>query len=132
MKSYSFLYLSLLFFSCTSFSALAQKLWVISKDQILKDSLYNDSHLKVLNYSMKEFDALFFEFFQKKANPTLILSKKEFYSYTIKIAAFSDRLARLYPAQTAIAAESKKKWMAESYEDYLLYKASQKKIIVFL
>lgn len=99
----------------------------VSKDNGLKDSLYNANRVKVLNYSMKDFDALFFEFFQKKANPNLILSKKEFYSFTIKIAAFSDRLASLYPTQKEIAAESKKKWMSESYEDYLLYKASQKK-----
>jgi hypothetical protein len=100
---------------------------LVSKDNGLKDSLYNANRVKVLNYSMKDFDALFFEFFQKKANPNLILSKKEFYSFTIKIAAFSDRLASLYPTQKEIAAESKKKWMSESYEDYLLYKASQKK-----
>jgi hypothetical protein len=127
MKNPTVLYVFFLFLSCTSFSAMAQKPLAISKDQMLKDSLYNENRQKVLNYSMKEFDTLFFEFFQKKANPTLILSKKEFYSYTIKIAAFSDRLARLYPAQKEIAAESKKKWMSESYEDYLLYKASQKK-----
>ncbi|MEY4012588.1 MAG: hypothetical protein RIT22_1712 [Bacteroidota bacterium] len=127
MKNHSVLYLFLLFLSCISFSTLAQSQLVISKDQVLKDSLYNANRVKVLNYSMKEFDALFFEFFQKKANPNLILSKKEFYSFTIKIAAFSDRLASLYPTQKEIAAESKKKWMSESYEDYLLYKASQKK-----
>jgi len=127
MKNHTVLYLFLLFLSCTSFSTLAQSQLVISKDQVLKDSLYNANRVTVLNYSMKEFDALFFEFFQKKANPNLILSKKEFYSFTIKIAAFSDRLASLYPTQKEIAAESKKKWMSESYEDYLLYKASQKK-----
>lgn len=124
MKNRCFLFLSLIFIICVSFSALAQS---TTTDKVLKDSLYNENRGKVLNYSMKEFDALFFEFFEKRANPTIVLSKKEFYSYTIKIAAFSDRLASLYPAQKEIAAESKNKWMSETYEDYLLYKASQKK-----
>jgi hypothetical protein len=124
MKNRCFLFLSLIFIICVSFSALAQS---NTTDKVLKDSLYNENRAKVLNYSMKEFDALFFEFFEKRANPKIVLSKKEFYIYTIKIAAFSDRLARLYPSQKEIAAESKKKWMAESYEDYLLYKATQKK-----
>jgi hypothetical protein len=36
-------------------------------------------------------------------------------------------LAALYPDQKEIAAESKKKWFAENYKDYLVLKASQKK-----
>ena len=107
MKSHFLLFLIVIIFSCISFNARGQS--VISKDNSLKDSLYTANRGKVLNYSMKDFDALFFEFFQKKANPNLVLSKEEFYTYTIKIAAFSDRLARLYPSQKEMAAESKKK-----------------------
>jgi hypothetical protein len=128
MKKTSSLYLALVFFALISISALAQTEFDRnSQDVSLKDSLYNFNKSKVINYSMKEFDALFFEFFEKKANPNLLLSKNEFYTYTVKIAAFSDRLASLYPEQKQTASESKKKWMSESYEDYLLYKASQKK-----
>lgn len=76
---------------------------------------------------MKEFDRLFFEFSDKKSNPNLVLTKEEFYKYTIQIAIFSDRLAALYPDQKEVAAENKKKWFAENYEDYLLSKASPKK-----
>ena len=94
---------------------------------LLKETIYNENRVKVLNFSLKDFDALFFEFFDKKSEPNLVLTKEEFYKYTIQIAIFSDRLAALYPDQKEIAAESKKKWFAESYEDYLLSKASQKK-----
>jgi hypothetical protein len=44
---------------------------------------------------------------------------------TIKFAAFSDRLVKLYPKEQVVALEGKN--FAESYEDYLLSKASQKK-----
>ena len=50
---------------------------------------------------MKEFDALFFEFFNRKNDPNIILSKTEFYNYTVQIATFSDRLSSLYPDQKA-------------------------------
>lgn len=124
MKSPISFYLPFILLLFTSWFSFAQ---VPLKDKPLKDSLYNVNRRVVLNYSMKEFDALFFEFFQRKADPAIVLSRKEYYGYTVKIAAFSDRLASLYPAQKTTAAESKEKWMSETYEDYLLYKASQKK-----
>ncbi|MBZ4036323.1 hypothetical protein K6T82_16235 [Flavobacterium sp. 17A] len=76
---------------------------------------------------MKEFDALFFDFFSKKNNPDILLTKIEFYNYTVQIATFSDRLAHLYPEQKEVAAQNKENWLSESYEDYLESKASQKK-----
>ena len=105
----------------------AQEIKVSSNDAILKERIYQKNKKKVSNYSMKQFDALFFEFFDKKANADLILTKEEFYEYTIQIAIFSDRLASLYPEEKEIAEKNKKKWFAESYEDYLLSKKSQKK-----
>jgi hypothetical protein len=111
-----------------SFGALiAQEKKAGSSDDLLKDSLYVVNKVKVLNYSLKQFDHLFFEFSEKKSDSKSILTKSEFYNYTIQIAIFSDRLAALYPDQKQIAAENKKKWFAESYEDYLLSKASPKK-----
>ncbi|MGZ9735054.1 hypothetical protein [Flavobacterium sp. GNP002] len=119
---------SIVFFFTFSFWAVnAQEKNVKSNDMLLKEAIYNENRVKVLNFSLKEFDALFFEFFDKKSNPNLVLTKEEFYKYTIQIAIFSDRLAALYPDQKEIAAENKKKWFAENYEDYLLSKASQKK-----
>ena len=116
-----------LFFTLSFWSVNAQEKTVSGNDMLLKEAIYNENRVKVLNFSLKEFDALFFEFFDKKSNPNLVLTKEEFYKYTILIAIFSDRLAALYPDQKEIAAENKKKWFAENYEDYLLYKASKKK-----
>ena len=105
----------------------AQEIHVTDNDTLLKEEIYNENRVKVLNFSLKEFDALFFEFFNKKANPNLVLTKVEFYTYTVQIAIFSDRLVALYPDQKEMAAENKKKWFAEKYEDYSLSKATQKK-----
>jgi hypothetical protein len=95
-------------------------------DADLKEKIYNDNKAKVLNFSMKDFDHLFFEFSNKKAMTNLILTKEEFYKYTIQIAVFSDRLGILYPDQKEMAEASKKKWLTESYEDYLHSKQSQR------
>lgn len=96
-------------------------------DQLIQDSIYKSKKKKVLNFSMKEFDTLFFEYFNRKNDPNVVLTKKDFYNYTVQIATFSDRLSALYPDQKEVAAENKEKWLSESYEDYLQYKASQKK-----
>ena len=117
----------MLFFTFSFWSVNAQEKIVSDNDMLLKETIYNENRVKVLNFSLKEFDALFFEFFDKKSNLNLVLTKEEFYKYTIQIAVFSDRLAALYPDQKEIATENKKKWFAENYEDYLLSKASQKK-----
>ena len=113
----------LLIFSVTK----AQEIKVNDNEFLLKQRIYEKNKKKVLNYSMKQFDALFFDFSSKKASATQLLTKEEFYNYTIQIAIFSDRLASLYPEEKEIAEQNKKKWFAESYEDYLLSKESQKK-----
>lgn len=96
-------------------------------DEALKEAIYSQNKKAVLNYNIKQFDALFFEFFDKKRDPNVVLTKEEFYNYTMKIAVFSERLASLYPEQKQVAEDSKKKWMAENYEDYLLSKEIPKK-----
>jgi putative cell wall-binding protein len=118
---FSFLVLAI----CTNTYAQAKKLSV--DDRLLQDSIYKSNKKKVLNFSMKEFDALFFEYFSRKNDSKVILTKTEFYNYTVQIATFSDRLAHLYPDQKQVAAQNKEQWLSESYEDYLQYKASQKK-----
>jgi hypothetical protein len=105
----------------------AQDKKVNTADSLLKETIYNENKKKVANYSLKEFDALFFEFFEKKSNPDIVLTKEEFYTYTIKIAIFSDRLAVLYPKEKETAKNNKEKWFAENYQDYLLTKESSKK-----
>lgn len=96
-------------------------------DLLVQDSIYKITKKKVLNFSLKDFDNLFFEYFNRKNDPNKVLSKIEFYNYTVQIATFSDRLSSLYPDQKQVAAQNKEKWLSESYEDYLEYKASQKK-----
>ncbi|MFE3867503.1 hypothetical protein ACFX5E_05365 [Flavobacterium sp. LS2P90] len=116
-----------LYFAMYFGTLIAQGKKESSSDNLLKDSLYVVNKVKVLNYSLKQFDQLFFEFFEKKSDSKMLLTKSQFCNYTIQIGIFSDRLAALYPDQKQIAAENKKKWFAESYEDYLLSKASPKK-----
>ncbi|MBL0735885.1 hypothetical protein JI750_03235 [Flavobacterium sp. GN10] len=108
-------------------NTLAQAKKLSANDQILQDSLYNSNKKKVINFSMKDFDKLFFEYFNKKSDADNILTKTEFYNYTTQIAAFSDRLVKLYPNQKEVAEKNKENWLSENYEDYLEYKASQKK-----
>lgn len=108
-------------------NALAQSKKLSADDRVLQDSLYNNNKKKVVNFSLKDFDNLFFEFFNKKNDPDIILTKSEFYTYTVQIAAFSDRLVKLYPDQKEVAEKNKQNWLSENYEDYLEYKASQKK-----
>lgn len=108
-------------------SAYAQNKKLSVQDQLIQDSIYKSNKKKVLNFSMKDFDKLFFEYFNRKNDPNVVLTKKDFYNYTVQIAAFSDRLASLYPEQKEVAAQNKEQWLSENYEDYLQYKASQKK-----
>jgi len=108
-------------------TAYAQVKKLSIDDQLIQDSIYKSNKKKVLNFSMKEFDALFFEYFNRKNDANVVLTRKEFYNYTVQIATFSDRLSSLYPDQKEVAAQNKEQWLSETYEDYLQYKASQKK-----
>lgn len=91
-----------------------------SETQILKDSLYTKHRSEVINYSLKEFDQLFMEFHQKiGSNNKEILTKEEFYTYTVKIAIFSERFAKLYPKEKEEALKNKQEWLNKTYEDYL-------------
>ncbi len=119
------LFLFLIFPISNAMYAQSKKLSI--DDQLLQDSIYKSNKKKVLNFSMKEFDSLFFEFFTTKNDANIVLTKAEFYKYTVQIATFSDRLAKLYPEQKEVAAKNKEQWLSESYEDYLQFKASQKK-----
>lgn len=127
MKSvFKLIFICYLIFSTNTHTCAQTKKLSVS-DQLLQDSIYKSNKKKVLNFTMKEFDVLFFEYFTRKNNPDIILSKTEFYNYTVQIATFSDRLAKLYPDQKEVAAKNKEKWLSENYEEYLQYKQSQKK-----
>jgi hypothetical protein len=72
----------------------------------------------VRSYDKNDFDTLFFEFFTKQ-NDEKVLTKDEFYTYTIKIAIYSEKLGMLYKDQKAEADKTKQEWFARSYQDYL-------------
>jgi hypothetical protein len=110
-KCFAYLFL---FFSCV---LVAQE---DKQSQILKDSLYSLYKPEVINYSLKQFDELFMEFHQKTgSNNNEILSKKVFYTYTVKIAIFSERFAKLYPKEKEDAIKNKEEWLNKTYEAYL-------------
>lgn len=87
-------------------------------DGPLKETLYLKHKKEVLAYSMKEYDALFFEFFQKQ-NDKAILTKEDYYTYTIKIAIYSEKLGLLYKDKKAEAERTKQEWFDKNYQDYL-------------
>ncbi|MHC0439908.1 hypothetical protein [Flavobacterium sp. 3-210] len=120
-----FAFFLLILFINSNLYAQTQKLPL--DDLLLQDSIYKSNKKKVLNFSLKEFDTLFLEFFNRKQDPNIVLTKTEFYTYTVQIATFSDRLASLYPDQKEVAAQNKQQWLSENYQDYLEYKGSQKK-----
>ncbi len=86
-------------------------------DGQLKEDLYTKYKKEVRAYSKKDFDALFFEFFEKQ-NAKTLLTKEEFYTYTIKIAIYSEKLGLLYKDQKAEAEKTKQEWFDRNYDDY--------------
>jgi hypothetical protein len=57
-------------------STFTQEKKANSEDVVLKDSIYNASKTKVLNYSMKDFEKLFFEFNDKQFDQNILLTEK--------------------------------------------------------
>lgn len=96
----------------------------VSKDADfpLKESLYKKYKKQIQAYDKKEFEALFFEFFQKQNDKSLLLNKEEYYTYTIKIAAYSERLGLLYKDQKEESQRTKQEWFDKKYSDYLVFK----------
>ena len=88
----------------------------------LKESLYKKYKKEIQAYDKKEFEALFFEFFQKQNDKSLLLNKEEYYTYTIKIAAYSERLGLLYKDQKEESQRTKQEWFDKKYSDYLVFK----------
>jgi hypothetical protein len=97
-----------------------------TSDEVLKEKIYNQYKAAVLNYSMKNFDSMFLDFLAKQNDKNYTFTREEFYTFTVKIATFSDRLAKLYPARKAEAEANKKEWLSKTYEDYLKFKEEKK------
>lgn len=90
-----------------------------NEDISIKEEYYRKYRKEVQSYDKKEFDALFFEFFKKQKDVSVILTKEEFYTYTIKIAIYSEKLGLLYKDQKDEAQKTKQEWFNRNYSDYL-------------
>lgn len=88
-------------------------------DVQLKEIKYNKYKKQVLAFDKKDFDNLFFEFFQKQTDCTITLTNEEFYTYTIKIAIYSEKLGLLYKDQKEEAERAKQEWFDRSYSEYI-------------
>jgi len=99
--------------------AFAQEKAVPSSDVEIKEVLYKKHKKEVQAYNKNDFDALFFEFFKKQKDQNLTLTQEEFYTFTIKIAIYSEKLGLLYKDQKTEAQRTKQEWFDKSYADYL-------------
>lgn len=97
----------------------AQDKATAGSDVEIKEILYKKYKKEVQAYDKKEFDALFFEFFKRQKDQSVILTQEEFYTYTIKIAIYSEKLGLLYKDQKAESQRTKQEWFDKSYSDYL-------------
>ena len=88
-------------------------------DLAMKHALYNKYRKEVLAYDKKHYDELFFAFFEKQNDPNITLTKEEYYTYTIKIAIYSEKLGMLYKDQKEVAEQTKREWFDKRYEAYL-------------
>ena len=109
------LLLCLLF--ATNFTLAQEKIANLVDGQI-KELLYLKYKKEVQAYDKKQFDALFFEFFNKQ-NDKVILTKEEYYTYTVKIAIYSEKLGLLYKAQKEESMKAKQDWLEKNYQEYL-------------
>jgi hypothetical protein len=111
----------MLFYITSSYAVFAQEK-ITSKDAELKETLYKKYKREVQSYDKNDFDKLFFEFFKKQKDESITLTKEEFYTYTIKIALYSEKRGLLYKDQKAEADKTKQEWYDRSYSDYLMSK----------
>lgn len=104
---------------CSTSIAFAQEKKSNDPDIQVKETLYSKYKKEVRAYNKRDFDNLFFEYFQKQGDLKSILSKEEFYTYTIKIAIYSEKLGLLYKDKKEEAQQAKEEWFNKSYSEYL-------------
>ena len=103
-------------------SALSQTI----NDDAIKQKMYLKLRNETLHFNKKQFDSVFFDYFQKSSRPDLILTQEEYYNYTIRIGIYSEKLGLLYKDQKTDALKSKKEWLDKNYQDYLNLKNQKK------
>ena len=109
---------------CTTINVFGQIKASNDPDIELKQTLYTKYKKQVLAYDKNDFDTLFFEFFQKQNDAKIKLTKEEFYTYTIKIAIYSEKFGLLYKNQKQESEKTKQEWFDRSYSDYLKSKTN--------
>jgi hypothetical protein len=117
-KIIQFAYLLFLFMGVTN-TAFGQEKATNNPDVQLKETLYIKYKREAQTFDKKAFDNLFLEFFQKQRDPKLMLTKEEYYAYTLKIAAYSEKLGLLYKDQKEASQRTKEEWFGKNYSDYL-------------
>nr|WP_315220007.1 hypothetical protein [uncultured Flavobacterium sp.] len=122
-----FIFLSLAMVIAVCNITYGQAKQLSADDKVIQDSIYKVNKEKVMDFSMKDFEELFLNYFHKRNDTKNVLTKTDFYTYTVQISMYYDRLGILYPGQKQVVEENKERWLAKSYEDYLQYKQSQKK-----
>jgi hypothetical protein len=114
------LLIAVLFFGSTL--VYAQSKPSTDPDISIKNTYYKKFKREVLSYSHKEYDALFFDFLSKSNDSKSILTKEEYYTYTIKIAIYSEKLGLLYKNKKDEANATKQEWFDKNYTEYLTSK----------
>ena len=104
---------------CSTSIAFAQENKSNDPDMQIKETLYAKYKNEVRAFDRRDFDDLFFEYFQKQGDSKLTLTKEEFYTYTIKIAIYSEKLGLLYKDKKEEAQQAKEDWFSKSYAEYL-------------
>ncbi|WP_264520329.1 hypothetical protein [Flavobacterium sp. N1994] len=117
-KIIQFAFLLFLFLGVTH-TTFGQEKATNDPDGPLKETLYKKYKREAQTFDKKAFDSLFFEFFQKQRDSKLTLTKEEYYAYTLKIAAYSEKLGLLYKDQKEASQRTKQEWFDKSYSDYL-------------
>lgn len=110
-------FFSLIF--CATSQSFGQQTVSVDPDIAIKETLYIKYKKEVLSFDKKDFDTLFFEFFQKQSDSKITLTKEEYYTYTIKIAIYSEKLGLLYKDQKEESDKAKQEWLYKSYAEYL-------------
>ena len=110
-------FFSLIF--CATSQSFGQQTASVDPDIAIKETLYTKYKKEVLSFDEKDFDTLFFEFFQKQSDSKITLTKEEYYTYTIKIAIYSEKLGLLYKDQKEESDKAKQEWFNKSYAEYL-------------
>lgn len=111
------LLLSLCLFCCV-WTAMAQESTVPDADMPYKLELYAKYKNEVRAFSHKDFEDYFSAYFSS-IGQSRTLTKEEFYTYTVKISIYSEKLGLLYKDRKDEAQKSKADWLGKKYSDYL-------------